>query len=230
MLLHGHVFTAPTGIRGFDANASIEPSVAAAFHDHGYRFCVRYVRRADAHPFDLTADEATCLLDAGLGVMMVQHVESETAWSPTGEKGTANGQTAAHEADKIGVPAGVTLWCDLEGVAPGTSSQDVTDYCNQWHTAVASSGYVPGLYVGFHSGLNPTQLYRSLRFTHYWGAYNLNSDESPAVRGLQMKQAAAKPVDTFSGTKPQFQVDRVRADALGGAPTLLAPDGWLEQL
>lgn len=230
MQLHGHVFTAPDGVRGFDANATIKPAVAAAFHDHGYRFCVRYVRRDKPHSFDLTSDEASALLDAGLALMVVQHVESETSWSPSADKGEANGTIAAEESDKIGIGSGVTVWCDLEGVAVKTSAEDVIDYCNEWHSAVAAAGYVPGLYVGFHSGLNASQLFRSLRFTHYWGAFNLNADEAPATRGLQMRQAVRKPLDVVAGNKLDFQVDKIRRDTLGGSPTLLGPDGWLEQL
>jgi hypothetical protein len=83
------------------------------------------------------------------------------------------------------------------------------------------------LYVGYHAGLTPTQLYRSLRFTHYWGAYNLNSDQYPAVRGLQMRQSRrTSNLAVSSGI--DFQVDTIRADALGGHPTLLAPAGWPE--
>src|SRR5437879_11294103 len=66
----------------------------------------------------------------------------------------------------------------------GTPAAQVIDYCNRWHAAVAGAGYVPGLYVGFHCGLDATQLYRALRFSHYWCAYNLNADEMPIVRGL----------------------------------------------
>src|SRR3989441_2765767 len=94
-----------------------------------------------------------------------------------------------------------------------------------WHAAVAGAGYVPGLYVGFHCGLDATQLYRALRFSHYWGAYNLNADEMPIVRGLQMKQSLCKPPDAVPGHTFEFQVDTVRADALGGHPTLVARDG-----
>jgi hypothetical protein len=230
MLLHGHVYSAPDGTRGFDANLTITPSVAAAFHSHGYRFCVRYVRREQPHAADLTAQEAGNLLDAGLGLMIVQHVESETSWTPTSDKGAAYGATAAAEAEKIGAPSGVTVWCDLEGVAVQTPAEQIVEYCNQWHSAVAAAGYVPGLYVGYHAGLNQTQLYRSLRFGHYWGAYNLNADEAPAVRGLQMKQAARKPLDAVPGASFEFQVDKIRGDALGGRPTLLGPDGWLDDV
>jgi hypothetical protein len=93
---------------------------------------------------------------------------------------------------------------------------------------VSGAGYVPGLYVGYHSGLTATQLYAKLRFTHYWGAYNLNSDEAPIVRGLQMKQSQRRAQDAAPNFKVDFQVDRVVADNLGGRPTLLASQGWPE--
>jgi len=230
MLLHGHVFTAPNGSRGFDANETIRPAVAAAFRAHGYRFCVRYVRRDQPHDWDLTPKEATALLDAGLGLMIVQHVESEESWVPTGDKGKAFGNNAASEAGRIGVPPGVMVWCDLEGVAVGTPADHIIEYCNAWHSAVAGAGYLAGLYVGYHAGLNPTQLYRSLRFSHYWGAYNLNQDQEPSVRGLQMKQFERKPGDVPPGVKVDFQTNRVRTDALGGLPNLLGHDGWLDNM
>jgi len=226
MVLDGHVFTVPDGVRGFDANLIIPPNAAAAFIQRGYRFCVRYVRRQTVHDFDLTPDEADGLIGAGLGLMAVQHVESETAWTPTAAKGAANGDVAATEAQQIGIPPGGMVWCDLEGVTVGTPAAQVIDYCNRWHAAVAGAGYVPGLYVGFHCGLDATQLYRALRFSHYWGAYNLNADEMPIVRGLQMKQSLCKPPDAVPGHTFEFQVDTVRADALGGHPTLVARDGW----
>ena len=230
MPLHGHVFTAPRGIRGFDANVTITADIASAFAAHGYRFCVRYVRRQTKHAHDLTAAEANTILDAGLALMAVQHVESEEGWVPTLEKGASNGANAAEHVTTVGMPSGVTVWCDLEGVAVGTPAQDVIDYCNRWHSVVAGAGFVPGLYVGFHCGLNPNQLYRSLRFTHYWSSYNLNADEMPAVRGVQMRQAVRKPLDHVPGFNFEFQTDRIGGDKLGGVPTLAGPDGWDELL
>lgn len=228
MTLPGHVFTAPDGVRGFDSDEPVTRVAARAFHARGYRFCVRYVRRDRPHASSLSTSEARSLLAAGLGLMLVQYVESETSWNPTSAKGIRNGGIAAAEAEKLGVPWGVTMWCDLEGVAPGTQSQRVIDYCNSWHAEVSGAGYVPGLYVGYHAGLTATQLYRALRFTHYWGAYNLNTDRYPAVRGLQMKQSQARSADLVPGAGISFQVDKVSADKLGGAPTLLALDGWPE--
>ena len=228
MSLPVHVFTAPDGVRGFDTAAPIAASAAAALHKRGFRFCVRYVRRDKAHTSALSGNEAKSLLNAGLGLMAVQYVESESSWKPSAAKGERNGEVAASEAEKLELPWGVTIWCDLEGVEVGTPAQRTIDYCNRWHAAVSSAGYVPGLYVGYRAGLTPVQLYRSLRFTHYWGAYNLNADRYPAVRGVQMKQSQRKPEDSPTGVGLDFQVDRVSADALGGRPTLLALEGWPE--
>src|SRR5437016_2247481 len=143
-----------------------------------------------------------------------------------GPRGRARRSPDAGRAGRIGIPPGGMVWCDLEGVTVGTPAAQVIDYCYRWHAAVAGAGYVPGLYVGFHCGLDATQLYRALRFSHYWGAYNLNADEMPIVRGLQMKQSLCKPPDAVPGHTFEFQVDTVRADALGGHPTLVARDGW----
>jgi hypothetical protein len=160
--------------------------------------------------------------------MLVQYVESDSMWIPTAAKGTRNGGIAAAEAVSLGIPWGVTIWCDLEGVKVGTPRQQVIDYCNRWHTAVSAAGYVPGLYVGYHPGLTGSQLYLKLRFTHYWGAYNLNSDQVPATRGVQMRQSVRRAQDAVPGVQLDFQVDRISADRLGGLPTVLAMEGWLE--
>jgi hypothetical protein len=228
IMLPGHVFSAPDGVRGFDTAETVTSSAAVAFRRMGYRFCVRYVRRDKPHASALKGGEAKSLLNVGIGLMIVQYVESETAWTPSTAKGAKNGAVAASECELLGVPWGVTVWCDLEGVALGTSSQRVIDYCNAWHAAVSVAGYVPGIYVGYRAGLTPNQLYRALKFTHYWGAYNLNVDQFPAVRGIQMKQSSARQSDRPKGVAIDFQTDRVRADALRGRPTVLALEGWPE--
>jgi hypothetical protein len=228
MTLPGHVISAPDGVRGIDTTERITSTIAMALHDHGYRFCVRYVRRDQPHASALSPAEANTLLRSGLGVMLVQYVESDSAWSPSAAKGTANGSVAASEAARLGFPPGVTIWCDLEGVAAGTPRRAVIDYCNRWYKAVSGAGYVPGLYVGYHAGLSAADLYKELRFAHYWAAYNLNADQYPAVRGVQMKQSKHQPADVVPGVQLEFQVDRISADRLGGRPTLLAPEGWPE--
>ncbi len=142
MLLPGHIFTAPDGVRGLDTTEQISPKIAATLRTHGYRFCVRYVRRDKPHLSALNSSEAKTILDAGLGLMLVQYVESETSWIPEASKGTTNGKVAAAEAARLGMPWGVTVWCDLEGVRPGTPRQLIIDYCNRWHAAVSAAGFV----------------------------------------------------------------------------------------
>ena len=224
MQLHGHIVTAPDGVRGLDTTEHLEPNDIATFYDFGFRFCLRYVRRDPNDTSDISAQEAEDILGGGLGLMIVQRVESETSWTPTADKGSKYGDAAQVLCGLSGIPAGVTVWCDLEAVAVGTPVTQVEDYCNNWHSAVAAAGYHPGLYVGEACGLNATQLYRNLRFTDYWSAYNLNSDEYPAVRGVQMRQLPSAPKPP--SIKYLIHVDMVQTDALGARPRLLAPEGW----
>ena len=55
-----------------------------------------------------------------------------------------------------------------------------------------------------------------------------HADQMPAVRGVQMRQKVARTVDDVPGVAFGFQVDVVKADALGGRPYVLAREGWLE--
>lgn len=204
--------------RGFDCNFALTRAEAQAFRAHGYEFAVRYVRRADAHPYDLTGVEVDTILDAGLALMGVQHVESELRWTPSADKGAVYGAAAASHATSVGLPAGTLLWCDLEGVAPDTPERVVVDYCAAWHHAVGAGGYLPGLYVGWHAGLAPYVLFHALPFSHYWASYNLNADEAPIVRGVQMRQWVRVPADVPPGIGGQFDVDTILCDKLGGLP------------
>lgn len=197
---------------------------------HGYDFVLRYVRRQQAHAYDITAQEASILLSVGLGLGLVQHVESTEAWIPTPGKGLSYGLVAGQHAKQIGVPRGAQLWCDLEGVAEGTDHRTVIEYLKWWYDRVATAGYIPCLYVGWHCGLTAVELYHQLPFAHYWSAYNLNADEFPAVRGVCLRQHAAIPTDRPPGISVAFDVDVTETDAKGGQVTVLAPDGWLASL
>lgn len=213
----------PDGSRGFDANQRITAEQARDAVHKNYRFAVRYVRRAPVNPNDITSGEIATLLQAGLGLMLVQHV-AMPGWHPTADVGRMYGETAALEAARAGYPRGAHLWCDLEEAAASTPAQTVIDYCNAWHRSVELAGFRPGLYVGYGARLSADQLYRKLRFDSYWSAYNLNRDQVPAVRGVQMRQAAATLEDLIVGlTNQTMDVDVIHADALGGTPTLLIP-------
>ncbi len=218
------ITTLPDGARGFDCNRRLSGADCADFRALGYTFAVRYVVRTTTHSYDLSVSERDVILGSGLALMVVQHVAPE-GWHPTAALGTQYGQTAASECGLLGLPDGMTLWCDLEGVAPGTPAAEVIGYGNAWYDAVGALGFVPGLYVGWHAGLGPHDLYHALRFAAYWSAYNLDADAVPAVRGVQMQQSVATAADVPVGWAPNtIDVDMITADALGGTPSLVVSD------
>jgi hypothetical protein len=207
MAITGTVQSAAPGLRGFDINATVSGSVAQQFVQAGYHYCIRYVPFGTVQDPDLTAAEAEGILGAGLALMAVQHVRYP-GWDPSGPLGTQYGQAAVQYLQGIGFPGGVNVWCDLEGVG-SVPAQDVIDYCNNWYVAVATGGYVPGLYVGYEPGMSNQQLY-DLKFQHYWAAYNTNS--SIPTRGYQLVQA---PQSTHVAGL-DYDDDTTQTDKLGG--------------
>jgi hypothetical protein len=214
--LSGIIQHAPAGLKGFDANTPLSASTAAAFHEKGYRFVVRYVGRTAMASYDLTSAEAKTILEAGLALMVVQHVLNP-GWSPTESLGQEYGANAAKFTKQIGVPPGVNLWCDLECVATGTPASDVKAYCNAWAAQVSASGYVPGLYVGYEPGLSAQELYDDLAFDHYWGAYNIDGDSIPAVRGLLLRQKVGTGGTVGGVSTESYDDDETLNDELGGS-------------
>lgn len=230
MIPDDRIVVAPEGLRGFDINTTVTRDMAEAFLRDGYAFVVRYVPRTTVHPFDLTAVELDTILDTGLGLMVVQHVATEN-WTPTAALGAQYGKTAVDAARRAGVLEGTTLWCDLEGVIPGTPAAEIIAYCNAWYEAVHAR-FTAGLYVGWHAGLTPEQLYHDLRFTRYWSAYNLDADAVPAVRGVQMQQHPSTPSTTPPGIdRSLFDVNVITTDKLGDRPILMiAPSHFLGEV
>ncbi len=185
MALPGNIQPAPNGALGFDADSPISSSVAQLFAGQGYVFCVRYLSRTQGQaPADLSANEANAILAAGLALMSVQHVRAE-GWSPTAALGQQDGANAGYNAAEIGFPAGVNVWCDLEGVNAASVASDVIGYCNAWFDGVAAAGYVPGLYVGANCILDGQQIY-DLKYQHYWKS--LSRVPVLPARGYQLIQ------------------------------------------
>lgn len=214
--LLGHLRTAKAGETGFDANQPLTRDVIQAALLTGYSFAIRYVRQLSKHEYDISTKEAQLILASGLGLMIVQHVPAP-GWVPSSQDGTARGNVAVKECRAIGYPPGGMIWLDLEGVRPGSSETTTIQYCNNWHKAVASAGYLPGIYVGYQPGISARALYYNLRFTHYWAAYNV--DIEPVVRGYQMRQS---PKRFNIGADNDH--DLITVDRLGSAPVILSPE------
>jgi hypothetical protein len=213
MSLPGAVESATPSVLGFDTDSIVSATLAAQFYALGYKFCIRYLSLREQSSQDLTTDEATNILNSGLALMPVQHVRNP-GWSPMAEIGQQDGQNAASNAQQIGFPSGVSVWCDLEGIVKTAAPQDVVGYCESWYNAVNSAGYVPGLYVGYQAILNGDQLH-SLSFQHYWRS---QSSVPPIPnRGYQLVQFL--PSVTANGIA--IDVDFTQTDNLGGqAPWL----------
>jgi hypothetical protein len=243
--VRAYVGTLPSGSRGFDANTRVSAASARAFWDAGYRFAVRYVRRSAPHAYDLSVAELVDLLKSGLGVMVVQHVAAE-GWHPDQQLGESYGAVAAEEARAVGIPRGVMIWCDLEGVSRQSTPASVIQFCNAWYDAVRLAGFDAGLYVGYGCRLTAQQLYWKLKFRRFWSAYNLDADQVPAVRGVCMVQGAYPPVLTdeeyqeklrrahglpasqqphrrVPGVTFEYDTDVIEADHFNNLPTLLLP-------
>ena len=146
---------------------------------------------------------------------VVQHPRA-AGWAPTSGLGASDGVQAASHSSALGFPGGVNVWCDLEGVAAGTSPDDVIAYCNSWFDAVAATGYVPGIYVGADAILEGPALHDSLKFAHYWKSLS-NVPDIP-VRGYQMIQS-----NEHTANNVDIDDDRTRNDLLNDTVLWLAP-------
>lgn len=208
--LPGTVQPAAANLKGFDTAGTLNANEVQQFVQGGYAFCLRYLSRGNGqNAGDLSFNEAKTILDGGLALGAVQHVLS-AGWTPTKQLGTEYGTNAASNAKSIGLPGGMNLWLDLEGVNSVTPDQQVIDYCNAWYDAVLAGGFVPGIYVGAGCGLSGSQLYNNLKFQHYWKSMS-NVPDIPN-RGYQMIQGFVK--DPVYGVG--IDSDKTQTDAKGG--------------
>jgi len=213
MSLPGQVEGAIPSVPGFDADTTISLTLAQQFYALGYKFCLRYLSLGEQSSGDLSDQEATDILSSGLALMPVQHTRAR-GWPPSQSLGQQYGQSAAANAQSIGFPVGVNVWCDLEGVNATAQAQDVIDYCEAWYQAVNAAGYVPGIYVGGGAVLTGRQLY-DLPFEHYWRSQS-NVPDIP-TRGYQLLQL----LPSFSVNGAEVDMDVAQNDKQGGHPLWL---------
>ncbi|MGH3426865.1 MAG: glycoside hydrolase domain-containing protein [Mycobacteriales bacterium] len=221
MVENCHLYSLPDGAKGFDTDRVVTDQVLAAAKAKQFTYIGRYVPRATPHDYDLSLAEAKRILDAGFGLFLIQHV-ALPGWVPTAVLGTSYGATAAAAATALNLPPGISLVLDLEGVKPRTPAADTIAYANDWHSIVAAHGPLPAIYLGWRSGLSGSDAYRTLRFTHYIAAYNLDGSAYPIIRGVQMQQ---KLQIKLGGILVDPQV--ATADQLGGRFVVLRRDDGL---
>lgn len=213
--LPGTVEPASAGTRGFDTDTVLTSDSAGAFASEGFRFAIRYLTRdGPEQESDLTSQEALAILQAGLALMAVQHVAA-AGWVPSAELGLKQGHWTAVNAASVGLPPGVSIWLDLEGVADGTPAAAIMAYCDCWYEVVSAAGYLPGLYIGAEAGLDANQL-SATRFDYFWES---GSDVPVPEQGYCMVQRiGGRTVDGVS-----YDGDLVLSNAEGATPFYLAP-------
>ncbi len=137
----------------------------------------------DSLPFSQagTATQAKALKEAGadavaayLGLISKERLAAilgaGVAYVPVtlaGEYNDGAGDEIA-QLKALGIPAGVTVFLDLEGLAAFKSDPvDLAAKVNAWADAILAAGYVPGLYVGSPQPFTEAELW-SLRVKRYW--------------------------------------------------------------
>ena len=221
--LPGTVTAAPPNATGFDCDTVLTSRSASAFVDAGFSFVIRYLSRTVPESSgDLSASEANTILNAGLALMAVQH-GSQAGWVPTQALGQQYGQSAVTNARSVGLPAGVNIWLDLEGVQSGTAASAVSAYCDTWFAEVAAAGYLPGLYVGSDCGLTGSQL-GALNVSRYWESGS--SVPMPSPRGYCMVQTID---NSYVLAGVGYDKDTTQPDVDGGTPVWLAPVATAQQ-
>ena len=213
--LSGMLSTLEDGSIGFDCNQVLSYSQAKAFYDDGFRFVMRYVSRNTVQGTnDLTRNECEDIHRAGLAIGVVQHVSPE-GWDASAMKGTDYGTNAARQVINLGFPAGMSVWCDLEGINP--NDPDSMAFASAWYHAVDSYNLNPGIYLGWHDLITGKQAY-NLPFKSYWSAYNLDGSQFPNPRGVQIRQASER---VRHGVR--YDPDTVSADKMGDRPWFYLP-------
>jgi hypothetical protein len=204
----GRVAPARVGARGIDCVTVLTLATATALRADGAEFAVRYLNA-------LSSLEKGAILASGMAIQVVGGYSLRPGWSPSSGHGSSAGLDAVRLARALGLPAGLTVWYDLEGwVGP---SQNAVDDVNAWADVVVKAGYEPGLYVGYADRpLTPDQLW-GLAVVRYWHSCSIVPNVSR--RGYCMIQEAP-PNQVLAGV--QVDRDRVQADLLGDVPH------WLE--
>lgn len=211
------------GTIGIDTTIPLTANACSALVRDGVQFVFRYLSRAAyANPSDITREEARLIRLHGLALGLVQHVKSESRWTPYATEGLKNGASARLQLWRLGAPRGVTIALDLEAVY--ANDTEVVRYVNSWNTEIEISGYGAGLYLGDHDGLNASQAYHRLTSRRYWAAYNLNLDEYPAKRGVCVRQREASNYPAILYTSAGCDVNVTHTDALGGRWAFWAPE------
>lgn len=160
----------------------------------------------------MSVDRLRYVLDGGLGFMPV---------TLAGEY-EDGAQDELAQLRALGIPAGVTVWLDLEGMKAW--KDDPVQLCakiDAWAAPVADAGYVAGLYCGVPQPLTSKELGDRPRITRYWAGQGRQVDRfgnlSEPTAGYCMRQFF--PSVTWCGVL--LDANMTGQDYRGRLPTML---------
>lgn len=220
------ILDCPIGCRGADMNTKLDAEQARGLREAGFQFVTRYLSLSTPNPGDLSAGETTAILEAGLGLMAVQHVRF-AGWHPSAALGAQDGGSAARQAPVCGLLPGLPLWVDLEEVAATATADDVNAYVEAWVSAVQGAGYGSGAYIGagLPGNMDEHALWH-LAVERYWRSES--NVPNVANRGYQLLQLYPQcEVERVFPNAPasvrgiQIDVDITQSDYRGSLPRML---------
>jgi hypothetical protein len=185
----------------------------------GFTFAVRYIPCALPPPapaVPLGKDELGWLIDAGLGVMLVQFWRDRD-WSM--QSGLADGAAAAKAVQALGLPTSTCVWFDYDLIK--LSAAAGIEYANACFEGAVGGG-LPGSALGgyFEPGvpLTAQQLFADLHITRYWRTASQTPDVE--TRGYQFVQVWPGNIKMANGIT--IDIDFTQEDYLGSAPVWAA--------
>lgn len=192
-----------------DTNVRLGPEVLTNVKNAGFAGVVRYLPLPNVSGAkDVSADEVDAIMEAGLGLMLVQHVRFPH-WDPRDHAGAIDANVAVSYAVQAGYMPGAHIFLDLEGILAGTGKA-TKRFAEAWAATILAAGYLAGCYVGFDVPLSPQDLYFLHGINSYW------SDAGPRsvdVRSFAIKQHAGIVI---AGVP--FDPDSVQPDRRGETP------------
>jgi hypothetical protein len=200
------VVPVPLGSRGADMAAALTFTNAADLKTAGLDYVTRYVG-------GISGAELALIHAAGLGLQLVTYSRAP-GWTPSAALGAGDGAGDVAHLHALGIPAGMLVWIDLEGVSG--SAADVIAWVEARAAALVGAGYIAGLYVGAGEVLNAAQLYALRGVTRYWRAFNQGIPE-PRCGWCQFQ--TFPPNQTLHGV--EIDRDFVQSDYEGRTPLML---------
>ena len=195
-----NIATARIGDRFTDSVTLITPALAAALKAEGFDGVSQYLGGG------VTAQSVQAITNAGLGFLPVTFADR------------FDGEQTVAECHALGLPDGVTVFLDVEGIGPSITAAQLMMKIADWAHPVADANYIPSMYVGWKALLTSAELY-ALPVYRYWKAFSriLDRNGQPAepACGWSVIQS---PTTTRAGV--QVDIDFVTGDYRSRFPVL----------